>query len=193
MRRALLALTALALLTTATVVPAEDKGDKKVPPALNFKLKDIKGKEVDLANYKGKVILLVNVASRCGNTPQYKGLETLHEKYGKEGLAIIGVPCNDFGAQEPGTEDEIAKFCKDNYNVQFDMMSKVSVKGEAKDPLYKFLTSKDTNPKFGGEIEWNFAKFLIGRNGEVVGRFNARTKPESEEVTKAIEGELKKK
>jgi glutathione peroxidase len=189
----LLALTASALLVSASVLPADEKGDKKVAPVLNFKMKDIKGKEVDLSKYQGKVVLFVNVASQCGNTPQYKGLESLHEKYGKEGLAIVGVPCNDFGAQEPGTEEEIVKFCKDNYNVQFDMLAKVSVKGDAKAPLYKFLTSKETNPKFGGDVEWNFAKFLVSRKGEVVGRFKAGTKPETEEITKAIEAELKKK
>ncbi len=179
---------ALALLASVTIAPAEDK---KVPPVLNFKMKDIAGKQVDLSKYQGKVVLFVNVASKCGYTPQYKGLEQLHEKYAGEGLVVVGVPCNDFGKQEPGTEEQIAKFCKDTYDVKFDLLSKVSVKGEDKAPLYKFLTEKETNPKFSGEIKWNFTKFLIGRNGEIVGRFEPKVKPE--EMTEAIESELKKK
>ncbi len=170
----------------------KEKGDRKVGPALNFKMKAIDGKEVDLGQYQGKVVLLVNVASQCGNTPQYEGLQKLYEKYGKEGLVVIGVPANEFGKQEPGTNEEIAKFCKSEYNVTFPMMAKVVVKGDGICPLYKYLTSKDTDPKFGGPIPWNFEKFLIGRNGEIVNRFNHRVKPEAAEVVKAIEEELKK-
>jgi len=172
------------------VAPAEDK---KVPPVLNVKMKDIAGKELDLSKYQGKVLLIVNVASRCGYTPQYKGLEQLHEKYAPDGLVVLGVPCNDFGKQEPGTEEEIVTFCKSKYDVKFDLTAKVTVKGDDKAPLYKFLTSKETNPKFGGDIKWNFTKFLIGRNGEIVARFEPAVKPESDEVVKAIEAELKKK
>jgi glutathione peroxidase len=183
------------LLLAPVLVRAEDekKGDKKVAPALNFKMKAIDGKEVDLSRYQGKVVLLVNVASRCGNTPQYKGLQELYDKYAKDGLVVIGVPANDFGRQEPGTNEEIAKFCSTNYQVTFPMLAKVSVKGEEICPLYKYLTSKETDLKFGGDIPWNFEKFLIGRNGEVVQRFNHRVKPESEPVVKAIEAELQKK
>jgi glutathione peroxidase len=171
----------------------EIKESKKVAPVLNFKMKSLDGKEVDLAKYQGKVVLIVNVASKCGNTPQYEGLQALHEKYSKEGLAILGIPANDFGKQEPGTNADIAKFCKKNYGVTFDMFAKVHVKGEQKCPLYKFLTSKKTDPKFAGEVEWNFQKYLIGRNGEIVARFGHRVKPESEEVVKVIKGELEKK
>ena len=171
----------------------EIKESKKVAPVLNFKMKSLDGKEVDLAKYQGKVVLIVNVASKCGYTPQYKGLQALHDKYAKDGLVILGVPANDFGKQEPGTNADIAKFCKKNYGVTFDMFAKVHVKGEQKCPLYKFLTSKKTDPKFAGEVEWNFQKYLIGRNGEIVARFGHRVKPESEEVVKVIKGELEKK
>jgi glutathione peroxidase len=163
-----------------------------VPPALNFTMKNIDGKDVNLSKYQGKVVLFVNVASQCGLTPQYKQLEALHEKYGKDGLCIIGVPANEFGKQEPGTNEEIKEFCSNKYNVKFDMLSKAVVKGEGICPLYKFLTSKDTNPKFAGDIGWNFTKFLIGKNGEVIGRFEPRTKPDAPEVIQAIETELKK-
>jgi glutathione peroxidase len=186
---ALVAVAALALVIDAK----EIKEGKKVAPVLNFKMKTLDGKEADLSKYQGKVVLFVNVASKCGNTPQYEGLQALHEKYGKEGLAIVGVPSNDFAKQEPGTNAQIAKFCKDNYGVTFDMLSKIHVKGDKKCPLYQFLTSKETDPKFAGEVEWNFQKYLIGRNGEIVARFGHRVKPESEEVVKAIKKELAKK
>jgi glutathione peroxidase len=192
MRYSVLAVPAALLLVSATVAPADEKGDKRVPPVLNFKMKDITGKEVDLSRYQGKVLLIVNVASKCGCTPQYKALEQLHEKYGKDGLAIIGVPCNDFGGQEPGSEEEIVKFCKSKYDVKFDMMAKVTVKGDDTAPLYQYLTSKKTNPQFGGDIKWNFTKFLIGRNGEIVARYEPRTEPQTADVVKTIEGELKK-
>jgi len=193
--RTLVGLAAGLLLLAPAFAPAEDKdkGDKKVGSALNFKMKAIDGKEVDLSKYQGKVVLLVNVASRCGNTPQYEGLQKLYDKYGEEGFVVIGVPANEFGKQEPGTNEEIAKFCKSEYNVTFPMLAKTVVKGKGICPLYKHLTSKETDPKFGGDIPWNFEKFLIGRNGEVVNRFNHRVKPEDEKVVAAIEEELKKK
>src|SRR5262249_20413519 len=144
------------LLACAYLAPAHDKGDKNVPPVLNFKMKDLAGKDVDLSKYQGKVILVVNVASKCGFTPQYEGLEALHEKYGKDGLVVLGVPSNDFGKQEPGSNDEIAKFCQSKYGVKFDMLAKVAVKGDEQVPLYKYLTSKETNPRFAGPIKWNF-------------------------------------
>lgn len=171
-------------------VSAFAKDDAKSP--LDFTVKSIDGKTVELNKYKGKVVLIVNTASQCGLTPQYKSLEALHEKYNGEGLSILGFPCNDFGAQEPGTEDEIVKFCKDNYDVKFDMFSKVTVKGEKKSPLYQFLTSKETNPSYAGEISWNFEKFLVGKDGQVVKRFKPGTAPDSKEVVAAIETELKK-
>jgi len=183
-------LTGLLVLTPA--LTRAEKGDKKVPAVLNFKMETLDGKPVNLSKYQGKVVLFVNVASRCGLTPQYKELEALHEKYGKDGLAIVGVPANEFGSQEPGTNEEIAKFCSTKYKVKFDMLSKVVVKGEGICPLYKYLTSKETNPTFAGEIGWNFTKFLIGKNGEVVNRFEPRVKPDAPVVIAAIEAELKK-
>jgi glutathione peroxidase len=182
------------VLAAAPALRADDKGDKKmVPPVLNFKMKTLDGKDVDLAQYQGKVVLFVNVASKCGLTPQYKALQALHDKYAKDGLAIVGVPANEFGMQEPGTNAEIAQFCEANYNVKFDMLSKVVVKGDGISPLYKFLTSKETDPKFAGEIKWNFTKFLVSKNGEVVARFEPKTEPNDPEVIKAIEEQLKKK
>lgn len=180
------------LLMLSPALRAEEKGDKKVAPVLNFKMKSIDGKDVELSKYQGKVVLFVNVASRCGLTPQYKGLQALHEKYGKDGLVIIGVPANEFGEQEPGTNAEISEFCSTKYGVKFPMLAKVVVKGEGICPLYKHLTEKQSNPKFSGEIGWNFTKFLIGKNGEIVARFEPKVKPESKEVTEAIEAELKK-
>lgn len=170
----------------------EKKGDKKVASALAFTMKTLDGKEVDLAKYKGKIVLFVNVASKCGLTPQYEALEALHEKYADKGLAIIGVPANEFGKQEPGSNEEIQKFCSTKYGVKFDMLSKVVVKGDGICPLYAFLTSKETNPKFAGEIGWNFTKFLVNKNGEVVARFEPRVDPSSPEVIKVIEAELAK-
>ena len=139
----------LVLAGSLCMVQADEKGGKKVAPALKFKMDSLDGKAVDLSKYQGKVVLIVNVASKCGYTPQYKGLEKLHEKYADKGLAILGFPANDFGKQEPGTNEEIGEFCKQNYGVKFDMFSKVSVKGDKKCPLYEYLTSKETDPKFG--------------------------------------------
>jgi glutathione peroxidase len=162
--------------------------------ALNQEMKTLRGKKVNLAKkYKGKVVMVVNVASKCGYTPQYEQLQALHEKYAKDGLAIIGVPCNQFGQQEPGTAEEIATFCKDQYGVAFDRMAKVDVNGPKAAPLYKYLTSKKTDPKFAGEIKWNFEKFIFDRDGNVVARFNSKVKPDSKEVVGVIEGELAKK
>jgi glutathione peroxidase len=168
------------------------EGERAVPAVLNFTMKDINGQAVELGGYQGKVVMFVNVASKCGYTPQYKGLQALHEKYGKDGLVIIGVPANEFRQQEPGTDDEIKEFFQKNYGVTFPMMSKVVVKGEGISPLYKHLTSKESNPKFGGPIAWNFEKFLVSRSGEIVGRFNSKVTPESPELVRAIETELKK-
>lgn len=191
---ALLAIVGLFLASSA--VFAEDKVETNkaagARSVLDFKMRDIDGKEVDLAQYRGKVLLIVNVASKCGNTPQYKALEELYRKHKDQGLVILGFPANDFRGQEPGTDAEIKAFCTEKYGVTFPMFSKISVKGEAKHPLYQFLTSKETNPRFGGEIDWNFAKFLVDRNGQVVNRFPARTKPDAAEVTQAIEAELAK-
>jgi glutathione peroxidase len=155
-----------------------------------FTLKSIDGAPVSLSSYRGKVLLLVNVASKCGFTPQYAGLESLYEKYKDRGLVIVGIPANNFAQQEPGTNDEIKKFCHNRYNVTFPMMAKVSVVGEDKTPLYVFLTDKTANPQIGGEIKWNFTKFLFDRNGKPVERFEPAVTPDSPEVTAAIETAL---
>ena len=190
--------TAVTLLTIAllggisTPAFAGAKGGKKVAPVLNFKMTGLNGKSVDLSQFQGKVVLFVNVASECGYTPQYKGLQALYKKYAKEGLVIVGVPSNDFGKQEPGTNEQIAAFCKKNYGVEFPMLAKVVVVGEGQAPLYKFLTSKDTNPKFAGPVRWNFEKFLIGRDGQVVARFASDVEPGSDDFEKAIRNALQK-
>jgi glutathione peroxidase len=192
--RTLVGLALGLLILAPAFLPAEDKdkGDKKVAPALNFKMKGLDGKEVDLSRYQGKVVLIVNVASKCGYTPQYAGLQKLYDKYGKDGLVVLGVPANEFLRQEPGSNEEIAKFCESKYGVTFPMTAKVVVKGAGICPLYQYLTSKETDPKFGGEIKWNFTKFLIAKDGEVVQRFEPKVKPESKEMTEAIESELRK-
>lgn len=174
----------------AAVGFAADKGDAKVTSPLDAKLPGIDGKDLDLSKFKGKVVLVVNVASECGYTPQYKGLQELYEKYGKDGLVVIGVPSNDFGRQEPGTNADILKFCQTSYKVTFPLLAKVAVKGKDKVPLYAYLTSKDTDPKFAGEVGWNFEKFLIGRNGQVVGRFKSGVEPTSDELAQAVQKEL---
>jgi glutathione peroxidase len=157
----------------------------------DFTMRSIDGDQVSLKSYHGKVVLLVNVASKCGFTPQYAGLEALYEKYKDRGLVIVGVPANNFMSQEPGTDEEIKKFCTNKYNVTFPMMSKVSVKGDDKTPLYVFLTGKDSDPQFGGDIKWNFTKFLFDRNGNPVARFEPNVTPDSPQVTAAIESALK--
>ena len=154
----------------------------------DIKLNTLEGKPTTLGAYKGKVILLVNVASKCGLTPQYTALEALHKKYQDQGLTVIGIPCNDFGSQEPGTKEEIREFCTAKYNVTFPLMEKVHVKGAEQHPLYARLTGKDA--EYPGDIKWNFGKFLIGRDGKVIKRFEPQTKPDSEEVIKAVEGAL---
>ena len=181
----LLAGVVAAAVSSAT---AEEK-----PAALNFTMKSITGQDVNLADYKGKVVLVVNVASKCGLTKQYAPLEALHEKYADKGLAVLGFPCNQFGGQEPGTEAQIAEFCEATYKVKFPMFAKIDVNGEKAAPLYKYLTALDTQPKGKGDISWNFEKFLIGKDGKVVARFAPRTEPDSAEVVSAIDAELAKK
>lgn len=177
----------------AKAAPAATSSAEKTTP-LNVTMKNIAGKEVNLAKqYDGKVVLLVNVASQCGNTPQYEQLQALHDKYAEQGLAIVGVPCNQFRSQEPGSDADILKFCTETYGVEFDLLSKVEVNGQGACALYKYLTSKESNPKFGGDIPWNFEKFLFSRDGQVAGRFNHRTKPDAADVVKAVEAELAKK
>ena len=155
----------------------------------DFTMKDIDGQQVKLD--RGKVVMIVNVASRCGLTPQYEGLQALYTKYKDQGFVILGFPANNFMGQEPGTDAEIKSFCSLKYNVTFPMFSKISVKGEDKHPLYKFLTEKETNPEFAGEIPWNFSKFLIDKSGKVIARFSPKEEPLSEKVTQAIEAALR--
>lgn len=167
------------------------------PPAksvYDFQAKRINGEKTGvptkLSAYKGKVLLIVNVASECGYTPQYKGLEALYEKYGKDGLEILGFPANNFGSQEPGTNEEIKHFCENNYKVKFPIFEKADVKGKEIQPLYDYLTE---NAAEKGEISWNFEKFLVARDGKIVGRFKSNVKPEDKELTGAIETNLKTK
>ncbi len=193
MSRFLTAMLAAILLSTAVCAVAADQETKNVPKALDFKMKTIAGKEVELGKYQGKVVLVVNVASKCGLTPQYEQLQTLHKKYAEQGLAVLGFPCNQFREQEPGTAAQIQEFCRVNYGVQFDLFDKIEVNGEGACPLYKYLTGLETKPQGPGKISWNFEKFLIGRDGQVVARFAPKTKPDDPEVIKAIETELAKK
>jgi len=146
---------------------------------------DIDGKKVPLSQYKGKVALVVNTASQCGYTPQYEDLEALYGKYRAQGLVVLGFPSNDFGGQEPGTNAEIKKFCSTKYKVSFPMFAKNPVKGDAKQPVYRYLTEK-TDPKLHGEIAWNFEKFLVDKQGKVVARFKSAVKPMSEEIDKQV-------
>jgi len=155
-----------------------------------FTLNSIDGKPAPLADYKGKVVLLVNVASQCGYTPQYTALESIYEKYKDQGFVILGFPANNFGAQEPGTNEEIKTFCSRKYSVKFPMYSKISVKGDDQSPLYSYLT-KQTGPGIEGDIKWNFTKFLVDRNGKVIQRFEPAITPDSKEMTAAIEKQLK--
>jgi glutathione peroxidase len=185
---------ALAITTGSGVLSLaqEDDAEKKVakPAALNFKVKNIDGENVALTKYYGDVVLVVNVASQCGLTPQYEGLQALHEKYASKGLSILGFPCNQFGKQEPGTESEIKSFCRSKYDVEFDMFSKIDVNGDNRAGLYGYLTQFETKPQGPGDISWNFEKFLINRKGEVIARFSPRTKPDDKDLVKAIETAL---
>jgi glutathione peroxidase len=167
--------------------PASEPGTRSI---YDFTMNDIDGKRVNLADFKGKVVLVVNVASRCGFTPQYEGLQKLYLKYQQQGFVILGFPANNFGFQEPGTNAEIKSFCSAKYNVTFPIFSKISVKGDDIDPLYKYLTDKGSNPQYGGDIKWNFNKFLIDRQGNIVARFEPQVKPDSDQMVQAIEKAL---
>jgi glutathione peroxidase len=180
-------LMAAAIFALLFCVTALSAGDKTV---FDYTLSSIDGQPAPLSAFKGKVVMLVNVASRCGFTPQYSALEAIYEKYKDRGFVIVGIPANNFGAQEPGTNQEIKTFCQSKYNVKFPMMSKVSVKGDDQTPLYQFLTDKSANPKTGGDIQWNFTKFLIGPDGQILARFEPKVTPDSPEVTSAIESAL---
>lgn len=182
----ILALSA-ALTTACTSAPKEI-------PVKNFydiEAETIAGETIKLGQFKGKTLLIVNTASRCGFTGQYEGLQEVYETYKDRAFVILGFPSNDFMKQEPGSNDEIASFCKLNYGVTFPMFGKIDVKGDQQHPLYSYLTSKETNPEFAGKISWNFNKFLISSDGQVINRFGSRTKPSDKKLIQAIEGALK--
>jgi len=185
-------LTSISVLLASTV-------SAKINPSVNGNesgnihdvvVKDMNGKEVKLAQYKGKVLLIVNVASKCGYTKQYSGLEAIYEKYKSQGFEILAFPCNDFGGQEPGTNEEIVEFCSNTYNVKFKLFDKIKVLGDDTAPLYAQLTNNKNVEQ--GAVKWNFEKFLIDKEGNIVNRFRSKVTPESEEITKAIEAELSK-
>jgi glutathione peroxidase len=190
----MLTLLASALVTGSLLSASQTValvGSPKVPETIYaFRMKNIDGKEVPLSKYKGKVLLVVNVASYCGNTPQYKGLEKLYAEQEKNGLEVLGFPANQFGAQEPGSDAEIKEFCSKTYSVTFPMFSKIVVKGEGEHPLYQWLIANASRHE---DIEWNFAKFLIGRDGKVVARFGPRVQPDSPEIAEAIQKALAEK
>jgi glutathione peroxidase len=189
MKLVLLILAGMTLIGAALAVPSLAE-QKPVAPALSYTMNDIDGKPVNLAKYQGQVVMIVNVASYCGLTKQYTNLQAMYEKYKAQGFTILAFPANEFGKQEPGTNAEIKTFCSSKYNVTFPMFSKVVVKGEGQTPLYKFLTDKETSPKTAGDIEWNFAKFILNRKGEVVARVPSRTDPLAPEVVAIVEKEL---
>lgn len=194
MRLPILTAAAAALLFCLPRAMVSAQTSSKKPTSVHeFTLKDIEGKEVSLSRYQGKVLLLVNTASQCGNTPQYKGLEQIYEKYKGQGFEVMAFPANEFGAQEPGTNAQIKQFCSTRYKVSFPLFSKIVVKGKGIHPLYEFLTDPATDPRFAGPIPWNFAKFLVNRKGEVIARFQPGVKPESAEITAAIEKALAEK
>ena len=185
-----LALT-LAFVAGGSVMAAESVHE--------FKLKDIDGKEFALSDYKGKVLLIVNVASECGLTEQYEQLQALHDKYHEKGLVVVGIPCNQFGGQEPGTEKDIKKFCSERFKVSFPMMSKVNVNGDKQDPLYTYLKKQEpaqdylkSEPDKKDKISWNFEKFIVGKDGKVVSRVSPGTTPDADEVVSVLEAELAK-
>jgi len=181
--------------TESNTTQSEHKSadDRPMPEALNFKMQDIEGHEFLLAEkYRGKVVMFVNTASKCGLTPQYQQLQQLHDQFAEEGLAVVGVPCNQFGGQEPGTQDEIQAFCQTNYGVEFDLLSKVDVNGEKQCALYKYLNGLDLKPKGAGDVTWNFEKYILDRKGNPIARFDPRTKPIDPKIVELIKRELQK-
>ena len=178
----IIALTASSLFNSSSPSNSANVSD--------FTVKDINLNEVKLSDYKGKVLLIVNVASKCGFTSQYAGLQKIYEMYKDQGFEVLGFPCNDFGGQEPGTNEEIKNFCSLNYNVTFPMFDKVHVKGDEKAPLFDLLTDNSVTGK--SSIKWNFEKFIIDKEGNIVDRFRSTTKPDSKKITSLIERELSK-
>jgi len=181
---------ASAIITNLTAAKTPAKVTEIPDSFKNIVVKDMNGKEVKLSDFEGKVLLIVNVASKCGYTPQYKELEAIYEKYKGQGLEILAFPCNDFGGQEPGTNEEIKQFCSLNYNVSFKLFDKIKVLGDEKSPLYSFLINNPAVEK--GDVKWNFEKFLIDKRGNPVARFRSKVKPDSEDMIKAIEAQLAK-
>lgn len=196
-----LLLACAALTSVSCAAPVENKpvakpetkttAKKETMTLHDFTMLDIAGKERKLSEFKGKTVLLVNTASQCGFTRQFDGLEKLYKANKDKGLVVLGFPSNDFGAQDPGSNDEIATFCKVNFGVSFPMFSKIVVTGDNSHPLYQWLTSKESNPQFAGPIGWNFTKFLINKDGAVVARYDSKVEPDGAEVKAALEKELK--
>ena len=190
-RRPLLACVLVLSISATTLAGDESKKKKVVSPALDFTMKNIDGRDVYLGDYEGDVLLVVNVASKCGLTRQYKYLEAFYKKYKGQGVKVLAFPANNFNAQEPGTNKEIKQFCKTTFDVTFDLFAKVSVKGDDKCELYKYLTDTSKNGEFGGEIRWNFQKFLVDRTGRVVARFKPGENPMGDKIVQFVERLLK--
>lgn len=188
MKKFMIAAVVLPLIALVPMVMADESEKEK--SLYDFKMKDIDGKEVNMKDFKGNVLLIVNTASKCGYTPQYKDMVEVYKQYKKEGLVVLGFPANEFGQQEPGADKEIKEFCTLNYKVDFPMFSKVVVKGEKQNPLFRYLTTQK-NPDFTGDIKWNFEKFLIARDGRLLHRFRSKVKPTDKILKEAIEEALK--
>ena len=188
-RSVIIILTTLIQLTALNTIYGQEDvmGSQKL---YDFTMNRISGEAVELSEFKGKVLLIVNTASKCGFTGQYEGLQKLYDEFKDSGFVVLGFPANNFLKQEPGSNAEIQAFCKINYGVTFPMFEKISVKGSDQHPLYKYLTSKKIHPEYGGKISWNFNKFLISRDGNVIGRFGSRTKPQDAKVVAAVEKAL---
>jgi glutathione peroxidase len=182
----------ITLISSCSTKPVKQENKMTDTNIYDIELTKINGEKITMSDYKGKVMLIVNTASKCGYTKQYDGLQKLYDDYKDKGFVILGFPANNFMRQEPGTNEEIQTFCRMNYGVSFPMFEKISVKGEDIDPLYEYLTNKERNPEFGGKITWNFNKFLISKNGQIVNRFKSGDKPQSEKITTAVENQLKK-
>lgn len=179
--------TAAVFLMTSGAAPTKNM---KISSIYDIDVTDIDGNTVNLGDYKNKVVMFVNTASKCGYTPQYEGLQKIYDKYKDRGFVVLGFPANNFGGQEPGSNEEIKEFCSLRYKVTFPMFAKISVKGDDQHVLYKYLTSEESNPGYAGEITWNFNKFLANHEGAIIGRFSSKETPESNEVTSAIEKAL---
>ena len=183
----------LIMVLTIVIMSYLFSGGKNMKHFYDFTVKDIMGNEIKLDTYKDKVILVVNVASKCGFTPQYEGLQKIYEKYQDQNFVILGFPANNFMGQEPGTNQEIKQFCTVNFGVTFPLFAKISVRGKDIHPLYAFLIGKETNPNFSGRITWNFNKFLLNRKGECINRFPSKIKPQDPELIETLEKALKEK